>query len=151
MTTMMSLDRFAALVGAYGASPARWPADARAAAMALMKASAEARRLAEDADRLDRLLDSPETAPVTRGLEDRLLAALADRGPVRATMAFAGFAPARWLPAGALACSLLLGIAMGTQVPRLAELDDEALAQNAASNVMTASAGDGDMWLGGVE
>ncbi len=148
---MMSLDRFAELVGAYGASPARWPAAERAAAVALMKASAAARRLAEDADRLDRLLDSPETAPATRVLQERLLATFAGRGRVRATISFAGYAPARWLPAGALACSLLLGIAMGTQVPRLAELDDDALAQNAASNVITASAGDGDIWLGGVE
>ena len=124
---MMNLDRFAALVDAYGASPARWPEGERAAAVALMKVSAEARRLAEEADHLDRLLDAPETAPATRALQERLLAAMVDRGPSR-LQSRAWLAPVRWLPVGAVACSLLLGVAMGTQVPRLAGIDDDAMA-----------------------
>jgi hypothetical protein len=141
--TMMNLDRFAALVDAYGASPARWPEGERAAAVELMQTSAEARRLAEEADRLDRLLDTPQTAPVTRALQDRILAALASRGPApRGSRITLG----RWLPAGAVACSLLLGLAIGTQVPALAGLDEDTLAQNAA---MSASAS--DAWPGEYE
>jgi len=68
---MMTLDRFAALVDAYGASPARWPEGERAAAVELMQASAEARRLAEEADRLDRLLDTPQTVLPTTCKMDR--------------------------------------------------------------------------------
>ena len=140
---MMTLDRFAALVDAYGASPARWPEGERAAAVELMQASAEARRLAEEADRLDRLLDTPQTVPVTRALQDRILAALADHAPApRGKRLTFG----RWLPAGAVACSLLLGLAIGTQVPALAGLDEDTLAQNAA---MSASAS--DAWPGEYE
>ena len=141
--TMMTLDRFAALVDAYGASPARWPEGERAAAVELMQASAEARRLAEEADQLDRLLDTPQTAPVTRALQDRILAALAGDAPApRGSRITLG----RWLPAGAVACSLLLGLAIGTQVPALAGLDEDTLAQNAA---MSASAS--DAWPGEYE
>jgi len=146
----MSLDRFAALVDAYGASPARWPVAECAAALALMKTSAEARRLAEDADSLDRQLDASETAPVTRELQDRLLAAVARRGagkPVR----WIRLAAPRRLPAGALAGSLLLGLAAGTQLPHLAGLDDDALMQTAVSSVVTASPDEGDLWPGDVE
>lgn len=144
---MMNLDRFAALVDAYGASPARWPEAERAAAMELMKTSPEARRLAEEADALDRLLDLPETAPATRALQDRILAAVASRGG-RAPVLAARSSVERWLPAGAVACSLALGVAMGTQIPRFAGLDDESLAQDAVSSVMTASTGDGELWIG---
>jgi len=147
---MMGMDRFAALVDAYGSSPARWPDAEREAAIALMQSSPEARRLADEAGRLDRMLDMPETAPASRALEDRILASFAQRQPQpRPTLAL--FAPTRWLPAGAVACSLALGILAGLQAPRLAGLDEETLAQDAAARAMTASASDGDTWLGGVE
>ena len=147
---MMSLDRFAALVDAYGASPARWPEAERAAAAALMKASAEARRMATDADALDRMLDATETAPATRALQDRILAGVAGRTRTVGARSSRFFA-ARWLPASAVACSLMFGVAIGTQAPTLAGVDDDALAQAAASSALTASASDGDMWVGEVE
>jgi len=148
--TMMNLDRFAALVDAYGGSPARWPAAERAAAAALMKSSPEARRLAQEADALDRLLDQPQTAPATRALQDRILAALGERAATpRARITI--FAPGHWLPVGAVACSLLLGVVAGIEVPRMTGLDDDMLAQAASSSAMTSSGGDGDNWLGEVE
>ncbi len=147
---MMSLDRFAALVDAYGASPARWPEGERAAAAALMKASADARRMAAEADALDRMLDATQTAPATRALQDRILASVAGRAWAVGARSFR-FAVSRWLPAGAIACSLMLGAAIGSQVPALAGVDDEALAQAAASSALTASASDSDMWVGEVE
>lgn len=146
---MMDLDRFAALVDAYGGAPARWPESEREAAMELLKTSPEARRLAEEADALDRLLDTPETAPATRVLQDRILASLATAESGRtARMRTASI---RWFPAAAFACSLLLGVGIGTQAPRLAGLDDETLAQEAASRAMTVSTEDGDIWLGAYE
>jgi hypothetical protein len=144
----MNLDRFAALVDAYGSSPARWPEAERAAAQALLATSAEARRLAQEADALDRLLDQTETAPATLALQDRILASLGARAvaPRKLTRSFT---LARWLPAGAIVCSLALGVLAGIEAPVLAGLDDEALAQAVASRAMTS--GDSDAWLGGVE
>jgi hypothetical protein len=143
----MNLDRFAALVDAYGGSPARWPEAERAAAEALLATSAEARRMAQEADTLDRLLDQTETAPATRALQDRILASLGTSAA--APRRLPSFSFTRWIPAGAIACSLALGILAGLEVPVLAGLDDDALAQAVASRAMTS--GDGDAWLGGAE
>jgi hypothetical protein len=147
--TKMDLDRFAALVDAYGASPDRWPEAERAAAVELMKASAEVRRLADEADAIDRLLDQSETAPVSRALQDRILASLTQPPKARPRM-LASVDIGRWLPAGAVGCSLILGVIAGTQLPKLAGLDDEAFVQAAVADAMTASAAEGD-WLGGLE
>jgi len=147
----MNLERFTAIVDAYGGSPSRWPDAERAAALAFMQTSPEAQRLADEAEALDSLLDLPETAPVTRELQERLLA----RAPT-ANMAKPAFNPrgnfgwSRWIPAVAVACSLVLGIATGTQVPGLIGLDDETLALDAVSGALTAAANDSEI-LGGSE
>ncbi len=56
--------RLQELLDAYGADPTRWPAEERAAALALLARSAEARTFQENAAHLDRLLDlSPSVQP----------------------------------------------------------------------------------------
>jgi hypothetical protein len=59
----MTLVRLGEILDAYGARAERWPEAERAAAFALLRASAEARRMHADAERLDAVLDS-DVAPV---------------------------------------------------------------------------------------
>ncbi|MGE0746183.1 MAG: hypothetical protein AB7K86_13085 [Rhodospirillales bacterium] len=59
----MRLSHLETLIGAHGGDPARWPADARAAAGALLARSAEARALLADARALDRALAAWQPAP----------------------------------------------------------------------------------------
>lgn len=60
----MTLEQLTALLDAYGANPQRWPAEQRAAALALVLRSPEARAKRDAAARLDALLDSaPSTRP----------------------------------------------------------------------------------------
>jgi hypothetical protein len=144
---MMNLERFAAIVEAYGGSPARWPDAERAAAVALMKASPEAQRLAEEAEALDGLLDMTETAPATRELQDRILAEIpASKNGRSDAAARASLRWRRWIPAAAVACSLVLGAVTGTQVPQLFGLDEDTLASDAVSSALTASTNDVDMF-----
>ncbi|MBI1209888.1 MAG: hypothetical protein GC190_00355 [Alphaproteobacteria bacterium] len=143
----MNLDRFAAIVDAWGGSPDRWPEAERAAAVAFMNNTPEAQRLAAEAKALDRALDAAETAPATRELEDRILASMPVARFGRVGQGVLGvFNWSRLIPAAAFACSLALGVAAGTQIPGLVGLDDESLALQVASNAMTPSAGDGNFF-----
>lgn len=143
----MNLERFTAIVDAYGGSPSRWPDAERAAAIAFMKTSADAQRLAEEAESLDSLLDAPETAPATRELQDRILAAMPRAAALRRASS-SRWDWSRWIPAAAVMCSLVLGVATGTQLPRLVGLDDEALALDAVASALTASSDDAEMFGG---
>lgn len=119
----MNIERFKTLVEAYGANPARWPEGERVAASLFAEQSAEARGVLQDAAAFDRLLDTAETQPVTRALEDRILATFPER-PVRERAAWFAL---RWLPAAAVACSLALGLAVGAALPGLAGVSDAAV------------------------
>ncbi len=110
----MTLERFQALLDAYGGDPKRWPEGERQAAQLFAESTAEARRLLGEARALDRFLDGAETAPATRALEDRILAGFPARG---------GSAPSssgRWIPAAAVAASLALGLITGAALPGIA-------------------------------
>ena len=147
----MNLDRFVAIVEAYGASPARWPEAERAAAVAFLKTSSDAQRLADEAEALDGLLDMPETIAATRDLQDRILAAApAARAGGNRPVAAPFFNWSRWIPAAAVACSLALGVVSGMQLPGLIGLDDESLALQVASSAMS-SGTDGRDVYGGFE
>lgn len=137
MNREISLERFAAIVDAYGASPMRWPADERGAAEALLAISADARALLDEARMLDGVLAAaPVEAP-----SDALVARLMAARPRPATPVPAGkprsifreLISAIWpygspaIPAGALAASIMLGIALGS-VSEIAVLNGSQIA-----------------------
>ena len=124
MQREITLERFAGIVDAYGASPERWPDSERAAAEALAAASAEARTLLTQAAALDLLLGhAPAEAP-SAALFERLIAArprgLAPVASPRPQGFLRGLIDAVWpygspaVPAGALAASIMLGVALGS-------------------------------------
>jgi hypothetical protein len=105
------LARFAALVDAYGASPARWPHERRAWAEGLLARSAEARRQRDAAAQLDGLLDRAAPAAVPADLVGRVLAsAPSAREPGRRRSWSAAF----WKPAFGLAVAALVGFWLGS-------------------------------------
>lgn len=119
----MNIQRFKTLVEAYGANPARWPETERVAALLFAEQSAEARDVLQEAAAFDRLLDTAETQPATRALEDRILATF----PERTARQRAPWFTQRWIPAAAVACSLALGLAVGAALPGLAGVNDTAV------------------------
>jgi len=76
MNPTMNLQRFAALIDAYGAQPRRWPQAERAAALAFASGDAHAAALLRDAAALDALLDADVAAPASSSAQRALLAAL---------------------------------------------------------------------------
>jgi hypothetical protein len=133
----MNIQRFKVLIEAYGANPARWPEGERVAALLFAEQSAEARAVLQEAADFDRLLDTAETQPATRALEDRILAAFTERPVEQRTPWFAR----RWIPAAAVACSLVLGLAVGAALPGLAGVSDTTTIDPA---LIALSGGDAD-------
>lgn len=112
MDAMMNEARFAALLEAYGAAPARWPAGERAAAQAFMAGQpARARALLAEAAALDAALDA---APA-QAASERLVAAVLAAAPARPVRP----SPWAWLGQGALG--------QGALGPRLAAASAAAL------------------------
>ena len=111
------------LLDAYGADPARWPAGdpRRAAAWALIDSGdAAALQSLAAARALDRALDSTVPPAPSAALAGTVLEAARRTRPGPAGLA--GWAwpiwtPAFFKPAGALACAMLLGIAVGMWSP----------------------------------
>jgi hypothetical protein len=93
MSEPMTIERLSHQLDAYGGELARWPAETRGAAQALLAASAEARKLLADARRLDEALAAVRPPRASATVARRVL-----------TRPLAGFA---------LAASLLLGVALG--------------------------------------
>ncbi|MFQ5346233.1 MAG: hypothetical protein ACE5ED_00100 [Rhodothalassiaceae bacterium] len=115
MTRKMTENRFAALVAAYGADPARWPDAERGAAQAFA-ASAEGRRHLAAAARLDRqLAQLPPPAPASRDLLARLEAIPASRpfaqegALARLVAGFAAILTPRALAGEIMALALAIG------------------------------------------
>ena len=123
--TEMTTARFAALLDAYGADPARWPAVERTAALALLHADAAAARAQARAAALDAVLDRAPVAPPSAALAARVLAAAPRRrspagspaGPFGALLARLIPAPGTWQPAAAMAAALVLGLIVGYAAP----------------------------------
>jgi hypothetical protein len=113
MKTLLSLDRFETLLGAYGARLELWPESERAAARALLESSPEARRLCAAEEGLDALFTAakaPELAPEL----GRKLAELPLRHPRPQKLW-----PFRrvWLPALGWAAAAAFGVLIGTTLP----------------------------------
>lgn len=114
----MTPDRFATLIDAYGASPERWPASERQAALAYLEATPAARTLVAEAARLDALLDRLELpsaridlARITAVAQEPAANVLAFRPRARAL-------PQRfrhWARAGALAAAGICGLVVGME------------------------------------
>jgi anti-sigma factor RsiW len=64
----MDLNRFEALVAAYGATPNRWPEEERDAAQAFAQADPRAKALLAEADSIDTLLFAHKVAEPSRTL-----------------------------------------------------------------------------------
>lgn len=118
--TNMRLDRFRALLEAYGAAPGRWPEDERAAATALLADSEDARTLHREAASLDDALDlveapapSPELARRVEELVFERPAPAAQRSITKPSLTRRLRTwRAAWRPA-VLAASGVLGLAVG--------------------------------------
>ena len=152
MNNEISLQRLEEIVGAWGASPARWPQAERAAAEALLASSAEARRLVAAAQRLDSLLDAAPAEAPSEALMARLMAArpcpvasapAATRAPRRRWRALI---EAVWpygspaIPAGTLAASIMLGVMIGSTADYSPLTDTTALAGEVADDQLMALA-----------
>ncbi len=108
------------LLDAYGADPARWPAEdpRRAAAWALIDAGDPAALQSLAAARaLDRALDSAAPPVPSAALAGSVLQAAQRPGPVAGAWAGLLLKPIFLKPAGALACAMLLGLAVGSWSP----------------------------------
>ncbi|MBX3504940.1 MAG: hypothetical protein KF895_05635 [Parvibaculum sp.] len=124
MANEITLERFSAIVEAYGASPARWPEAERGAAEAFAASSAEARSLLAVAGALDAALAAAPVEAPSAALVARLMAArprAAGAAPAaKPRSAFRELIDTIWpygspaLPTGALAASIMLGIAVGS-------------------------------------
>ncbi len=129
---MMGLDRFRELMDAYGAEPARWPANERAAAEALLAVNTEAAQLRKRAGALDALLDKAAGLDSAAGMAtaidtERLIAAITTQ-PQR-TAEIVQLRPARraspgafWLKVASLAAAATIGFLVG--VTQLANFGD---------------------------
>jgi hypothetical protein len=111
---IMDRERFARLVAAYGAEPARWPVEERAAARALLRDDPWARERVAGARQLDSWLDSYAVALPAPELEERIVRALPLR-PLDRLLRWLlpAHAAEFWRPALAACLPLALGLWLG--------------------------------------
>lgn len=119
----MTPDRFATLVDAYGASPDRWPAAERPAALAYLNATQAAQALVAEAARLDALLDRvavPAVLAQGAAIDLARITAVAQEPPANVV----AFKPKprglplpfrQWARAGALAAAGICGLVVGME------------------------------------
>lgn len=114
------VERLARVTAAYGADPARWPADERAALKDILADMDAAAEQLDEERALDRLLDMVPPAEPPPGSVDRVLAAAGIHPPGGDVLPFRRAGPMapvglRLGPAiGLIAASLVLGIFTGT-------------------------------------
>jgi len=115
----MMLWRFRRLIEAYGADPARWPPPERAAALALLATSAQARSALEDVRRLDALLAADRRPAADASLAASVVTRATAQPQDRAERSNRRLEPGGWsLPrlwpqAAGLLAAALLGFAIG--------------------------------------
>lgn len=120
----MTLARLTTMLGAYGASPQRWPADERSAAETLLASNLQAQTLLAEARALDVALDNAAVPDMRSDLATRIMAAfdeVAAKPSVRkvidriASIVWPGVPV--WKPSAAFAVSLLAGLVLGVFAP----------------------------------
>ena len=114
---MIAIDRLRSLIDAYGAEPARWPADERAAALLLLANSAEARAYAHEAEALDAMLNRVPLRP-TVTVDPATLAAQITRAPkhrpaARTSWSLRPVFGFGWPNVAALAAAAVVGFVVG--------------------------------------
>ena len=121
----MPMARLRAILDAYGAAPARWPAAERSRALALLDSSEEARFAHAEEMRLDVALNHLNPPPPPSALAERLYRHGAARRGVAAMLRRTrpGRQGAGWgsgvLPRpAAFALTLLMGVVIGLAIPR---------------------------------
>jgi hypothetical protein len=148
----MPINRFAAILDAYGAEARRWPAAERSAAEALLAASAEARALQARAAQLDRMLATSASPAPSAALKAAILQAApraARTQPAGAGESLRGLWQALlgtltgelggWRPAGAvLGVALLLGVAAGGAVETQSDTQSTAATEQSVDIVQLA-------------
>lgn len=116
----MNSARLQALLAAWGADPAHWPDEEREAALRLLESNPALRQIAEQQRQLDLALGSWE--PDVPELDMQALTARLPKGSGQDLLdrVLAWLIPAEvrtlWRPATAAACTLALGIALGSTV-----------------------------------
>lgn len=125
----MKPERLEYLLDAYGADPNRWPASERASAEVLLAAEPLAARLAADARRLDRALDTFAVAPAHRELRDSILRQARNVDAPRKLSwrdVLGDLLPVRplWPNLAGLAAAAILGIGIGLVGPGATPADD---------------------------
>jgi hypothetical protein len=136
--TPLSLERFRALIAAYGARPELWPDTERAAALALRDASAEARALFDEEAALDATLGALPAPEVSPDFLRRL-----NEVPLRAPQKRRWFAlPRLWIPAVSWAFAAVLGLGLGFSTDAL-ETDEADGGTSVAAVDSAAPSGEG--------
>lgn len=132
------------LLAAYGADLARWPADERGAAEALLAVAPHRLKDIWESERVfDRLLALEKDVPAPLGLESRLLVASPTPPAARRKRGLFGrWTPPQWATGGAIAASLALGFAAGYAAEPVAQSGSD-YAQMLSLN----GAGAGNMFL----
>lgn len=113
MKSVLSMDRYKALLAAYGARLELWPEAEREAARAFLASSAEARRLAADEAGLDALFTAIETAAPSPRLARRLAELPVSNPQPQRLWPFRRV----WLPAIAWAAAAAVGVVIGSLTP----------------------------------
>lgn len=131
---MMTIERFAALIEAYGADRRRWPEAERRAALALLAADARARTLLADAHDLDWVLDADPAPAVSPALRARVLAG-APTPRQAARWALAAWARL-WAPRAGLAAAGLAGVMFGAVLGGAADFGADTGADRGAQALL---------------
>jgi hypothetical protein len=121
----MTIERFAALVDAYGADRRRWPTAEQGAALALLANDPRARALLVEARLLDETLDGEPSPAVSPALRAAVLAATPTPSQARrwAAAATARFWVRTWGPGAGLVAAGVAGVMFGAVLAGGSSLD----------------------------
>lgn len=137
--------RVAALIEAYGADESRWPADERAAAVAVLRASPKLLALRAEAETVDAFLaelPKPLPSPALRvALKD-----IPERRALHDWLAVLWPFGAIWRPAAGLAMALVVGMFVGGLTPQYGDTGSAsgtlAAGQGAVTGALTVALND---------
>jgi hypothetical protein len=107
----MTAERLTALIEAYGADPARWPAADRALGQAAL-ADPVLRAAVDEARALDRLLEASRPTQPSAALRDRVLAGALRAGLTGPRRSWS-FDPLTWLSGAGWAAAAFAGVLAG--------------------------------------